>query len=90
MFYNILIDLTSVAAKVGLIPVMKSFATTPHVGPESVGPVALEAPSHCCVKTVFESKLQLHIKSSKFTEVVEIVVNSCKKNKSIFTFMFKF
>ena len=61
IFYNILIDLTSVTANAGVIPAMLSFATTPQVGPESKGPVPLVAPPHCWVKIVFVSKVQFHI-----------------------------
>ena len=61
MSWFILIDLTSVTARDGVIPVITSFATMPQVGPESVGPAAEIAPPHCWFKIVFVSKLQFHI-----------------------------
>ena len=73
IFYNILIDLTSVTANAGVIPAMTSFATTPQVGPESEGPVPLVAPPHCCVKIVFVSKVQFHIEVDAVVFAVPVI-----------------
>ncbi len=58
----------------GVIPVITSFATRPQVGPESVGPLTLVAPPHCCAISVFVSKLQFQMGTCKVCVVLVVLV----------------